>query len=414
VSKFLDKLEWAVVRLSVQAILLLVPLSATICHAQCYEGPLGWEVYTTISPQDWAPGQSYNVMLTNPAGYFADGPGYFYVFTAASYDAGDLYTEDPNVTVSALTYVSPTEITLNVTVAAGASTEDDGVSLVGCGNTIYSPPGTVEITPSAPPPPTISLSRTNLMQVQASGAPTPGTFSFSTQAQSGTTNAGAGFAQDYSSSTNPTVLALTDPDNPDLHGRPSPGGLEQINVTYSASSSWANDNFDVPTFGMSCYDTTRESDWGTPPSRCGSESVKKVRYSGTVKNPPDLTGTFCSAFIEEVKIQGSGVLNSGQDIQYINGEIVDVPYITTRDGTRPIIGGSVARALSIIPQPGVLLDLDQIGNNIVANDIGGDVSGYRLDLYEGIGKAVCADYDNIMTVGACSPKTDACPALAVQ
>jgi hypothetical protein len=53
-------------------------------------------------------------------------------------------------------------------------------------------------------------------------------------------------------------------------------------------------------------------------------------------------------------------------------------------------------------------------NNIWTNDTGDGIAGYRLDLYEGIGKAVCADYDNIMTLGACNSGTNTCPALTVQ
>ncbi len=62
----------------------------------------------------------------------------------------------------------------------------------------------------------------------------------------------------------------------------------------------------------------------------------------------------------------------------------------------------------------MLIDLDQVGTGLLANDTGGDVTGYRIDLYKGVGKAVCANYDNIMAVGACTPATSGCPANAVQ
>jgi 3D (Asp-Asp-Asp) domain-containing protein len=125
-------------------------------------------------------------------------------------------------------------------------------------------------------------------------------------------------------------------------------------------------------------------------------------------------GTYCSLFIAEAKLQGSAVLNSGQDIQYIGGKLVQVSTIATHDGTPPVANQTVARYLSIIPGKGVLMDLDQVGTGLLANDTGGDITGYRIDLYKGVGKAVCANYDNIMAVGACTPATSGCPASAVQ
>jgi hypothetical protein len=62
----------------------------------------------------------------------------------------------------------------------------------------------------------------------------------------------------------------------------------------------------------------------------------------------------------------------------------------------------------------VLMDLDQIGFGIAADDIGGDIQQYRLDLYKGRGKAVCNKFKNIMSVGACSPATSLCPTSAIQ
>jgi hypothetical protein len=53
-------------------------------------------------------------------------------------------------------------------------------------------------------------------------------------------------------------------------------------------------------------------------------------------------------------------------------------------------------------------------DNMWTDDTGNGVKGYRLDLYEGVGKAVCAGYDNVMAVGACTPALPTCPGSAVQ
>jgi 3D (Asp-Asp-Asp) domain-containing protein len=134
-----------------------------------------------------------------------------------------------------------------------------------------------------------------------------------------------------------------------------------------------------------------------------------------VTNPSGLNGTYCLAFIEDVLLNtGSGVLNNGQDIQQNNGNIVRVSTIKSADGSPVVAGQTVARDRSIIPGIGVLIDLDQVGTGILANDIGSDIIGYRLDLYQGAGKGVCANNNNIMAVGACTPATSGCPASAIQ
>src|SRR5271170_5099259 len=112
------------------AILVFLPLSATLCHAQCFDGASGGGVYAIISPSHFAPGQSYNASVTVPSGGFnpdteCPTPAVLYIVNAASYGQGVYYQEDPFVTVSNLAYVSTTEITFTVTVASNAPTESD-------------------------------------------------------------------------------------------------------------------------------------------------------------------------------------------------------------------------------------------------------------------------------------------------
>ena len=115
------------------AILVFLPLSATLCHAQCFDGASGGGVYAIISPSHFAPGQSYNASVTVPSGGFnpdteCPTPAVLYIVNAASYGQGVYYQEDPFVTVSNLAYVSTTEITFTVTVASNAPTESDAWS----------------------------------------------------------------------------------------------------------------------------------------------------------------------------------------------------------------------------------------------------------------------------------------------
>jgi len=139
--------------------------------------------------------------------------------------------------------------------------------------------------------------------------------------------------------------------------------------------------------------------------------------------PPNLTGTHCALFLAEVRLQGSGVLADGTTkVQYkkSTGEFNVVPQILAADNTPPVAGQTLARDRSIIPGKGVTLSLDGLGSNLQANDTGAAdrISGYRLDFYGGIGKAVCTGSQNAnnnpIVVGACSPGLATCPANFAQ
>ena len=93
---------------------------------------------------------------------------------------------------------------------------------------------------------------------------------------------------------------------------------------------------------------TRRGDWGTPPKMCRSVRVSGTTNCGTVKDPDGLKGTYCSSFIAEVRLQGSGILNGGQDIQYNAGTITKVDSIKSADGTPVAADHTVARDRSII------------------------------------------------------------------
>ena len=260
----------------------------------------------------------------------------------------------------------------------------------------------------------IALSRETILSILANAAPEIGMFSLTPTFITGSNFASVAFASGSASSSNPATLSLSEPSNPSANGSPSPGGLLSEAVQFVSDLPSSTDSFAVPVFGMSCYDTTLESDWGTEPSSCQTLKVNGVTYAGTVKNPDGLTGTYCNAFIEEVALNGSGVTDAGQELQNINGTVVPVSQIEAADGTPPVAGATVARDRSVVPRSTTLV-VDGFGSApLTANDTGGGIVGYRLDQYEGHGNGVCVGFRNTIRVTTCSPASATCPGSAVQ
>jgi len=263
------------------------------------------------------------------------------------------------------------------------------------------------------PTPHLSLKRTSLTTGDATGHPDGGSFSYTTAVQSGST---IGTLTSQDTTSNPNQMIMADPANPSGQGSPSPGGLGRYTATYTVNGTSASppndDPFNIPVFGMSCYYTTYESDWGTPPNMCKSVRINGTTYSGTVTDPYGYAGTFCNSFIAEVKLQGSGVTSGNTDIQYNAGKIVAVSSINGADGSPVVADQTVARDRTIIAGRGKHVSVDNVGNNLLANDTGGAIRGYRLDLYRGAGAAVCANAANVMGVSACTPRSATCPGYA--
>jgi hypothetical protein len=259
----------------------------------------------------------------------------------------------------------------------------------------------------------MSMHRDTLTSGTATGTPSGGTWSDNTSVAGGTT---IGTLSIPDTSADPATLSLPDPPNPNAKGAPSQGGQGKYTVNYTVNGQTVqgkgDDPFTIPTFGMSCYYTALESDWGDPTVKngCKSVTIKGHRYSGTITDPDGYKGTYCASFIGEVQLQGSGTLNSGQNIQYeaSTNTIHNVTDIRGHDGSPVIAGQTVARSLSIIPAKHVKISLDQIGNDLSANDTGGDITNYRIDIYEGAGQGVCAGYNNVMSIAACQPKQPLC------
>ncbi len=137
------------------AFVFFLSASATV-HAQvCMNINPSDPADETFSPMYWAPGQNYTVTFTDPNGEFFSEPSHqtsLYVFDQSEYvPGGPVYQEDPYVTVSSPTYISPTETTFNVSVAAGAPVEGDGLNFTCFQSGFFAGPGYIEITPCAVP-----------------------------------------------------------------------------------------------------------------------------------------------------------------------------------------------------------------------------------------------------------------------
>src|SRR5262249_20362614 len=145
---------------------------------------------------------------------------------------------------------------------------------------------------------------------------------------------------------------------------------------------------------------------------CTAITIFGTRYSGITTNPTGLpAGNYCTAFLADVQLQGSGSTANGTMIHWVSGSNPNwafqvVAQFTGADGTALIPFGSVARDRSIIPR-NTTVQLES--GNFVANDTGDAIVGYRLDVFAGTGRAACNNFQNTISVGACSPGTPACP-----
>lgn len=262
--------------------------------------------------------------------------------------------------------------------------------------------------------PQITLTRDSLMVIKAQGTPSGGTFSYKLEKLSGTSL--VGWKSAAQPKDNPNTINLTNPANPNSGGAPAPGGLASLTATYTTTNSEkASKQVKIPTFGLSCYYTASEVDWGTPPDKCKSITINGQKYSGIVKDPLGLSGTYCSSFIAQVKLQGSAFTRDSRMIQYDpkSNKIREVSKFTGADGSEVVAGRTLARDRAIIPKGGVRVSIDRVGAGLLANDTGGAIKGYRIDLYKGAGIAACRDFSNIISVSACAPGNDKCPARNV-
>ncbi len=245
----------------------------------------------------------------------------------------------------------------------------------------------------------------------------------------------AGFAGNTTIASNTGTFTLADPTNPGT--TPNPGTLASLQILFGYVSPslvrgyGTTATIPTATFGMSCYFTLKETDWGSAtasPATCKSVTYKGVTYSGTETNPfgGTLPGTHCKAFDLELGLSGAAQLATGTKVKFTpnaNGVIADgtvstITVFTGAQGTTLTAGKSGARDLSIIPAyvSGTTFyktQLDQVGT-LTMDDTGAALSEYRIGAYEGIGAATCSGYSNRIVVGGCTPATPGtaptCPA----
>ncbi len=395
---------------------------------------------------------------TTIVGYYSDTVTAAFGLSAVI-PTGVTFTPSFPVTVATSTPASPTFVNVKVATTKSTPSGNYTLSLVGSG-TEANPNGipcsayygsiSFDVFPvlSATHPTLMTLSLTGTpatgkAPVSSYGAPYNGGLtgtaptSLSCVAGGVTYNScpAAGFAGGTSFASNTGTFTLADPANPGT--TPNPGTLANMQVLFNYVSPslirgyGTTASLPTATFGMSCYFTLKETDWGSAtasPTTCKSVTYKGVTYSGTETAPfgGTLAGTHCKAFDLELGLSGAAQLATGVKAKFTpnaNGIIADgtvstITVFTGVQGTTLTPGKSGARDMSIIPAyvSGITLyktQLDQVGT-LVMGDTGAGVSGYRIGVYKGIGASTCAGYANPIVVGGCTPATPGaaptCPA----
>jgi 3D (Asp-Asp-Asp) domain-containing protein len=126
-------------------------------------------------------------------------------------------------------------------------------------------------------------------------------------------------------------------------------------------------------------------------------------YSGpTVTNQHGLTGTYVESFLRGVQLQGSGRAANGNLIQidfsrgnYRNFSTIFfhvVAQITTASG-QPLTAGTSIAVSNIIPLGTTVTVGGGIGVRR-ADDTGGRITGYHIDVFGGFGEAACTGWAN--------------------
>lgn len=261
-------------------------------------------------------------------------------------------------------------------------------------------------------PISIQVTRPALTQTSSTGKPQPGASpAFTYMADSGvmysTTDPNA----------NPNNATIQAPPNPNPGGDPTPGALATLTATYQCQAGdTASKTFHTAVFGVSCYVLASEDDFLDANGNCTGITILGVRYTGVTQNPAGLpAGSYCTAFLGDLRLQGSGNTRNGTMVQWVSGDNPNwtfqvVNQFTGADGTALIPNGSVARDRSIVPR-NTTVQLES--GNFVANDIGSRIVGYRLDIFGGVGRAACANFPNVLSIGACNPGVATCPDLTI-
>ena len=192
---------------------------------------------------------------------------------------------------------------------------------------------------------------------------------------------------------------------------PQPGGMARLQFQLDTIDGPVVDKARrAASFGMSCYMLALETDYGTPPLSCTSTRIHGVVYEGAEHDPYGLLGLYCRSFIANVKLQGSARLADGSFVHYEGKpeRIFKIEQPLAADGTALVAGRTVARDPEVVHGRNVAMTLEGIGD-VVANDRGGAIKGYRIDLYNGEGAAACRGYANPTLIGVCAETQETCP-----
>jgi len=151
--------------------------------------------------------------------------------------------------------------------------------------------------------------------------------------------------------------------------------------------TWLPAQFE-PRFHTTCYSTELESDYRRS---SGYAPARTWRWCRGYTPPSD---RYRVLFMDKVRFQGSGVAERGEVIQYepVQGCYYISSCPLTASGECARVGVTIAVDRNVIPFRGTV-DIETIGLRR-ALDTGSAIRGYHIDVYNGIGKSVCADWQN--------------------
>lgn len=131
-------------------------------------------------------------------------------------------------------------------------------------------------------------------------------------------------------------------------------------------------------------------------------TVLENDYNGTKVPAPGIAdATFKQDFLEATKLNGSGKASSGKYLHYNSGTSkYEYSSPQTATGTTPQAGKTIAVDPYYIPRarPSAVwkratVSIAGVGNR-VAEDGGGAITGYRIDVYAGVGKSSLVGWTN--------------------
>lgn len=307
-------------------------------------------------------------------------------------------------------------------IASGASNSLSVWHGAGVGNTVanyQSHQSTYNITCTGQAPANVtyhslslSVGRSNLTTTSSTGSPA----AVAANPAFTYTVTGSGNTASYTTSdpnANPNTATIGGRSN---SGAPIPGALGTLTSKYTCKGgSSVSKSFSVPTFGLSCYVRALETDYISGGS-CTSITISGTTYSGSSTNPVGLpAGNYCNAFLGMVRLNGSGQSAGGVKVHYESGSYPSwtfstISQFTGADGTALVANGSVARDRAYVPRS---TTVQLPSGSYAANDTGGAITGYRLDVFMGLGQAACSTFQNNVVVAACNPGVGTCPGLAL-